>query len=322
MLAALRTRRSHAAAGLLIVVVLLWGGASAAFGFAHTTATARAARHELSAGKAVVLGVVEGITEYLPVSSTGHLEIAERLLHVGTKKSTKDAADTYLIVIQAGAILAVFVLYWRRVVEIVQGLFGRSEEGRRLLTTLAIAFVPAAVVGIVGEKAIKSHLLKPLPIAAAWVVGAIAILAIGSRLHRNAANTGRPLEALTNHDALVIGAAQVLALWPGTSRSLVTILAALVIGLSLSAAVEFSFLLGLITLGAATVYDSAKHGKEMIDTYGVANPLLGFVVAFVAAVIAVRWMVTYLQRHDLSVFAWWRILAAVIVVILLAAGTI
>jgi undecaprenyl-diphosphatase len=322
LLDALGTRRFRSAAGLVLVLVVVWCGASAAFGLGRATSVDRAARHELTAGKAAVLGVVEGLTEYLPVSSTGHLEIAERLLDIGTTKKTKDAADTYTIVIQAGAILAVLVLFWGRIVKIVQGLFGRSEDGRRLLIALAVAFVPAAIVGIVGEKAIKSHLLKPVPIAAAWVVGAIAILVVGARLHRSAATGGRRLEELTTQDALIIGAAQVLALWPGTSRSLVTILAALVIGLSLSAAVEFSFLLGLLTLGAATFYDGAKHGKELVDTYGVANPLLGFVIAFVAALVAVRWMVTYLQRHDLTVFAWYRIAAAAVVVILLAAGTI
>lgn len=243
-------------------------------------------------------------------------------MHIGQHKATKDAADTYLIVIQAGAILAVLVLYWRRIVEIFQGLLGRSAEGRRLLVALMIAFIPAAVVGIAGEKGIKDHLLKPIPVAIAWIAGAIAIFAVGARLHRDAVTTGRGIETITTRDALIIGGAQVLALWPGTSRSLVTILAALLVGLTLPAAVEFSFLLGLLTLGAATVYDGAKHGKELVDTYGVANPLLGFVVAFVAAIVAVRWMVTYLSRHDLKVFAWYRLLAAAVTIVLVIAGTI
>lgn len=307
--------------GTVLALLVFLGGMLAADA-ATGHAAVHAARNELTAVKAAVLGLVEGITEFLPISSTGHLEIANRLMGIGQKASTKDAADTYTIVIQAGAILAVLVLYWRRVVTVVQGLFGKSEEGRRLLIALIIAFVPAAAVGLVGEKKIKEHLLAPVPVLVAWIVGGIAILAIGARLHRQGATTGKALELITPRNALVVGIAQILALWPGTSRSLVTILAALVIGLSLSAAVEFSFLLGLLTLGAATAYDSLKHGKELVDTYGAVNPAIGFVVAFVSAVIAVRWMVTYLQRHDLKVFGWYRLAAGAVTIVLLAAGTI
>lgn len=287
-----------------------------------TDAAAHAARDELTAGKAVVLGVVEGVTEYLPISSTGHLLVTQRLLDVGTTDATKEAADTYAIVIQAGAILAVLVLYWRRVLELFSGLVGKSAEGRRILVAIVIAFVPSAAVGFIGDKTIKEHLLEPVPVAIAWIAGAIAILAIGSRLHARGALHGRALGAITTRDAVVVGVAQVLALWPGTSRSLVTILAALVVGLDLAAAVEFSFLLGLLTLSAATAYDLVKHGSELFDTYGVVNPVIGFVVAFVSAVIAVKWMVTYLQRHDLSVFAWYRLIAAAATIALVIAGTI
>ena len=289
---------------------------------AISDSAAHAARDELTAGKAVVLGLVEGITEFLPISSTGHLLVTQRLLDVGTTSATKDAADTYAIVIQAGAILAVLVLYWRRVLELFAGLRGKSAEGRRILVAILIAFVPSAVVGVVGDKTIKAHLLEPIPVAIAWILGAIAIFAVGSRLHQRGASGGRALGAITTRDAVVVGLAQVLALWPGTSRSLVTILAALIVGLDLAAAVEFSFLLGLLTLSAATAYDLLKHGSELFSTYGVVNPLIGFVVAFVAAVAAVRWMVTYLQRHDLSIFAWYRLIAAAITIVLVVVGTI
>jgi len=318
------TRAAVAAIAIAALLLLVLGGPAHAVRLATESATAStaAARNELTAGKAAILGLVEGLTEYLPISSTGHLLVAEKILDVGATKQTKDAADTYLIVIQAGAILAVLLLFWRRIIEIVRGLFGKSEEGRRLLVALVVAFIPAALVGIVGEKAIKNVLLKPIPVAIAWIAGAILIFVVAAPLYRNAKEHGRPLGAITTRNALIIGGAQVLALWPGVSRSLVTIVAALLVGLTMPAAVEFSFLLGLMTLGAATLYDGAKHGHELVDTYGVANPLLGFVVAFVAAVLAVRWMVTYLQRHDLTIFAWFRLAAAAITIVLVVSGTI
>ncbi len=287
-----------------------------------TKAEKAAAKHELTASKATVLGVVEGLTEFLPVSSTGHLLVAERLMHVGDKTATKDAADTYTIVIQAGAILAILVLFRKRIGEIIAGLFGRSVVGRRLLIVLVLAFIPAAVIGLAAESKIKEHLLKPWPVVGAWLVGAAAIFLIGSRLHHAGQSSGRGIADITNRDALIIGFAQALALWPGTSRSLVTILAALLVGLSLAAAVEFSFILGLLTLGAATAKDVVSNGKQLTDVYGVVNPAIGFVIAFIAAIIAVRWMLVYLQRHDLKVFAWYRLAAGVATIALIASSKI
>ena len=182
--------------------------------------------------------------------------------------------------------------------------------------------MPAALTGLVGESTIKEKLLEPIPVSLAWIVGAVAILAIGSKLHTRGQTTGRALEAITTRDAIIIGVVQVLALWPGTSRSLVTILAALILGLSLTAAVEFSFLLGLITLGAATAKDLLSHGGEMFDTYGVINPTIGFAVAFLAALVAVRWMIKYLQHHSLNVFAYYRLGAAALTITLVASNTL
>ena len=227
------------------------------------------ARRELTTAKAVLLGLVEGLTEFLPVSSTGHLLVTERLLDVGRHHATKDAADTYTITIQAGAILAVLVLYGQRLLEMGRGLVGRDEPGRRLLTATVVAFIPAAFVGVALEKPIKDRLFGVWPVIVAWAIGGVVILLVARRLEERSRVHGLPLESLTVRAALLIGVAQCFALWPGTSRSLVTILAALLLGLSLPAAVEFSFLLGLLTLGAATAYDGLKHGKEMIDTYGV-----------------------------------------------------
>jgi undecaprenyl-diphosphatase len=280
------------------------------------------ARRELTTAKAALLGLVEGITEFLPISSTGHLLVTERLIDVGQHRATKDAADTYTITIQAGAILAVLVLYWRRLLEMGRGLVGRDEPGRHLLAATVVAFIPAALVGVVFEKAIKDRLFGVWPVIVAWAVGGVVILLFAPPLQARSRVRGVPLESLTVRAALVIGVAQCFALWPGTSRSLVTILAALVVGLSLPAAVEFSFILGLLTLGAATAYDGLRHGKEMIDTYGIVHPLVGFVVAFVAAFLAVRWLVTYLTRHGLEIFGWYRLGIAALALILLATGVL
>ena len=286
------------------------------------TAASEAAKHELTAAKAALHGIVEGITEFLPISSTGHLVVTEKLINVGTHPGTKDAADTYAITIQSGAILAVIVLYWRRLVEMARGVVGRNEEGRRIASATVVAFIPAAIVGVALEKAIRDRLFGVWPVIVAWAVGGVVILLFARRLHERGRQSGAPLESITIRAAVIIGVAQVLALWPGTSRSMVTILAALAIGYSVGAAVEFSFLLGLLTLGAATAFDLVRHGKELFDTYGVLNPFIGFVFAFVFAVVAIRWMVTYLRRHGLEIFGWYRLVIAGIALVLLVTDTV
>jgi undecaprenyl-diphosphatase len=275
----------------------------------------------LSAADAAVLGVVEGVTEYLPVSSTGHLLVTARILDLPSSGKAGDAVKSYEIAIQFGAILAVLLLYRRRVGAMVEGLLGRSDEGRSLLQVVAIAFVPSAVIGVVSEKVIKDVLFGTWPVVVAWIVGGVVLIAL-SRSGRLTRPTGRALGSITTRDAMIIGGAQVFALWPGTSRSLVTIVAALLIGISMSAAVEFSFLLGFVTLAAATGYEMLSSGKTMIDTFGIGVPLLGMAVAFVAAAISIRWMVTYLTRHDLSIFGWYRIGIALIVIGLVASNAI
>lgn len=318
------------ACALLIGAVAMWGARPAgaapsgdpilASTVVLTDQQQEAARNEMTPWKAVVLGVVEGVTEYLPISSTGHLVVTQRLLDIGNDSATKDAADAYAIAIQFGAILAVLVLYRGRIELIMRGLIGRSSRGRRLLTSLVLAFLPAVVAGVGLEKPIKSHLLSPPAVVGAWIVGGIVLLIVAPRIRPD--RPGVSLTSITPKQALIIGAAQVLAMWPGTSRSLVTILAALAVGTTLAAAVEFSFLLGLMTLGAATIYESAKNGSTVIDAYGVASPLIGVVVAFVAAAAAIRWMVTWLQTRSLAIFGWERIAVAAITIGLMVAGTI
>ena len=304
--------------GLVVAAFCLVAAPTAAWA---TTAAEHVAANALTAFDAIVLGVVEGVTEFLPISSTGHLLITGRILDLPSHGKAGDAVKSYEIAIQFGAILAVLVLYWARVRKMFDGLIGRDEEGRELLKVVAIAFVPAALVGVIAEKVIKDVLFGSWPVIAAWIVGGVAILLL-SRAGVLAPTGGRALEALTTRDGLLIGAAQVLALWPGTSRSLVTILAAVLLGLSMAAAVEFSFLLGLVTLTAATGYEFLSNGKLMLDTFGLGIPLLGLLVAFVAAVVSVRWMVTYLRRHDFSIFGWYRIGVAVLVIILIATNAI
>lgn len=259
---------------------------------------------------ALILGLVEGVTEYLPVSSTGHLLLAERLL--GIERSP--AADAYAICIQAGAILAVLGLYRARVGQMLRGLAGRDAAGFRLAVQLIVAFIPAAVLGFLFDDAIDAFLFGLWPIVFAWTVGGGAILVLRGR------SGGRALEDLDLRTAFLVGCAQCLALWPGTSRSLATILGGVLLGVSLPAAVEFSFLLGLITLGAATTYSGLKHGQEMLDAFGVAPLLIGFVASGASAAVSVKWLVGWLQSRGLEVFAFWRIGLAGVVAALLLAG--
>jgi undecaprenyl-diphosphatase len=273
--------------------------------------------------QALILGIVEGLTEYLPVSSTGHLLLAQRAMGIGQSVS----ADAFAICIQAGAIVAVLGLYFRRVRQMVQGVLGQDSEGLRLALCVITAFLPAAAAGLVLEKPIKKYLFGGdawglWPTVLAWFVGGVAILAVTFWRHRKpgVGPTGKDLTALTWKLALVIGLIQCLAMWPGVSRSLVTIVGGLVVGLSLPAAVEFGFLLGVVTLGAATAYDGLKHGREMLESFGPTALVFGFLGAWVSAVLAVKWMVAFLNRHGMQIFGYYRIALAVVVTILLLGG--
>ena len=273
-------------------------------------------RSPLSWIDAAVLGVVEGATEFLPVSSTGHLVVTARLLGVAESETDRDAVDSYLIIVQGGAIAAVVAVYWRRIAAVARGVV-TPGPGRRLGQQLAIAAVPALGIGALAGDAIKEGLLEPGPVALAWLVGgAVLIYASRSSLVQSSA-VGQPIESVGVPAAVVIGCAQVIALWPGVSRSLVTILAGLGAGLSMAATVEFSFLLGAIVLTAATVYELGTSGT--LIALGPAA-FAGLVVSFVAGLAAVRWMVAYLQRHDLAIFGWYRIMLATITFALLASG--
>lgn len=273
--------------------------------------------------QAFILGVIEGITEYLPISSTGHLLVAQHLMGIGTDTAeNKAAADTFAICIQGGAILAVLGLYRQRVVQMIRGVFGKDGDGLKLAIAILAGFLPAAVLGLVFNDWIEAKLFGLWPVVFAWVVGGILILATAWWRKRNPAKGGgKDLLELTWQLALVIGLLQCVAMWPGTSRSLMTIVGGLLVGLSVRAAVEYSFLLGVLTLTAATAkkavwkvpgldpeYDVWFGGTQLMwDTYGPLPLLVGVVAATVSAAIAVKWLVSYLQSHGLSVFGWYRI---------------
>ncbi len=270
--------------------------------------------------QAAVLGIVEGITEYLPVSSTGHLLLTMKLMNIGQTAATKDASEAYAICIQAGAILAVAGLYFRRLWGITQGLVGKNPEGLRLGLNVITAFLPAVIAGLTLEKWIKAHLFGSgqmglWPVVAAWFVGGLAILLIEWKRRKSTDQSvsALSLTQLTWKLALMIGTVQLLAMWPGVSRSLATILGGLWVGLSLAASVEFSFLLGLITLSAATAMDALKYGSEILTTFGWQAPLIGLSTAFVSAALAVKWLVHYLQKHPMSLFGYYRMALAIVV---------
>jgi len=249
--------------------------------------------------QAIVLGIVEGLTEYLPVSSTGHLILAQRVMGIGDDASSR----AYAICIQAGAIAAVLGLYFPRVRAMASG------RATALLGKLAAAFLPAVIFGLLFERTIDEHLFGLWPVVAAWFVGGAAILYFAGDLGGGA----RRLEDLDLRTAVLIGLFQCLALWPGTSRSLATIAGALMLGLTMSAAVEFSLLLGLVTLGAATSWRALQHGGEMLERYGAVPTALGFLFAAVSAWIAVKWMIAWLERRGLALFGWYRVLLAIAV---------
>lgn len=270
---------------------------------------------------AIVLGVVEGLTEFLPVSSTGHLILAGRWLGI----EHSDGAKAFEIVIQAGALAAVLGLYRKSVGSMARGVAGRDPAGLRLLLQLVVAFLPAAFVGLLAGDWIKDTLFGIWPVVAALAVGGALMIAVERWRVRgpgheavnpeSRAAGGLDLSRMTLAAALVIGAAQCLAMWPGTSRSMVTIVAALLLGFSPRAAAEFSFLLALPTLGAATAYDFLKNHEALVAAAGPVGLGLGFLFSMIVAWLAVKGFLAYLTRHGMSVFGWYRIALAIVVAV-------
>lgn len=295
---------------------------------------------ELSAGDAIVLGLVEGVTEFLPISSTGHLIIANEVLGLdaeeqlrgaegqplwykapseenlqGEPLTLKVAADAYAVIIQVGAILAVIFLYWRRFVGMALGLTGRSSLGFRLLRNILLAFVPVATVGFLLHDWIDAHLFS-VPAVIASLIGGAFLMLWAERWRRLNTSSGYtraddPAD-LSPGTALKIGLFQCLALWPGTSRSMVTIVGGYLAGLTPAKAAEFSFLVGLPTLAGAAVFKAWKAGPAMIAVFGWESVLLGGAVAAISAVVAVKFFVSFLSKKGLQVFAYYRLILAAI----------
>ena len=255
--------------------------------------------------KAFILGMVEGLTEFLPISSTGHLILAGDLLGFNN-----DRGKLFEIVIQSGAILAVCWEYRRRLSYVVSHV--RSDaKARRFLVNLLIAFMPLATLGLLFGKAIKASLFHPIPVAIAFIVGAFIIIWAEKRTHRIRVETVEEMNAL---DALLLGLAQAFALIPGTSRSGATIIGGLLFGLSRKAATEFSFFLASPTLMMATAYQLYKE-RSLLSFEDLDMWIVGFLSAFLSAFICVRWLLRYIAHHDFIVFAWYRVIFGLIVIL-------
>ena len=283
-----------------------------------------ASRDKITIPQAAVLGVVEGVTEYLPVSSTGHLILAGHAMGLsqftkergfwGRKLEKAPAIDAFEIVIQLGAILAVLGLYRRRVGQMCLGLVGRSPSGLRLVGLLLVAFLPAGVVGYLLHHKIEEHLFGPIPVILAMAVGGVLMIVVEYFFWTRRKNVTRTtqVDAVLFRQAIVIGLAQCLAMWPGTSRSMITILAGLVVGLDMVTAAEFSFLLALPTLCAATVYSGYKQWHELMAAAGPAGLAVGLIVSGIVAAVAVKAFVKWLTRHGMMPFGVYRVIMAVV----------
>ena len=247
--------------------------------------------------QAFVLGIVEGLTEFLPISSTGHLIIAGQLLGFND-----DKAKVFDIVIQSGAMLAIVWEYRARFTSVLKRL-PSDPAARRFVANLVVAFLPAAVLGLAFNKLIKEHLFFAVPVAIAFIVGGLIILWVDRRAVRARVAS---VDDMTWSDALKVGIAQTFALIPGTSRSGSTIIGGMLFGLSRRAATEFSFFLAVPTLVAAGVYDLYKN-RALFDAADLGPLAVGFVVSFVAAFLCVRWLLRYIVSHDFTLFAWYRI---------------
>ncbi|WP_439537375.1 undecaprenyl-diphosphate phosphatase [Methyloversatilis sp.] len=261
--------------------------------------------------KAFILGIIEGLTEFLPISSTGHLIIAGSLLGY-----TDDTSRVFKIVIQLAAILAICWEYRRKLIDVGSGVLARDPQANHFVTLVLIAFMPAAVLGFLLHGVIKAYLFNPLTVAGALIVGGVLILLIERRNHQPRYET---VEDMDWRAALKVGFAQSVAMFPGVSRSGATIMGGLIFGLSRRAATEFSFFLAIPTMFAATAYDVYKNWA-LLRAEDLPVFATGFVASFLAAFFSVRWLLRYISTHTFEVFAWYRIVFGIIVLLTAAGG--
>lgn len=284
--------------------------------------------------QALILGLVEGITEYLPVSSTGHLIIASSLMGLDKTAEQKAAVDTFNIVIQGGAILAVLGLYFPRVIQMCKGLLGRDKAGLALAVRIIVAFIPAAVLGVLLNEDIERLLFNTPSVLTALALGGVFMIVLDrTRMKRFRTGDAGPeqqlgpdLHEITMVQAVLIGLLQCVAMVPGTSRSMMTIAGGVLVGLHPRRAAEFSFLLGLPTLGGACVYSLYKtmtgDGPNMFEVIGWAPIGVGLLAATVSAALAIRWLVGFLNRHGLALFGYYRLALAGVLGGLIYAGVV
>jgi undecaprenyl-diphosphatase len=258
--------------------------------------------------KTIIIGLVEGLTEFLPVSSTGHIILAEQLLNF-----EGPAGKVFEIVIQLGAILAICVLYYAKIFATLGGVVRRDATSIRFATAVIVAFLPAAVIGVALHKYIKALLDKPIVVAVAFIVGGIAILVIERYAQRPRIKSVDDIDWKT---ALFVGFCQCLAMVPGVSRSGATIMGARVLRVDRASSAEFSFFLAIPTMLGATVYDLYRNWKTL-DWQGGELIAIGFVVAFLSALVVVKPFVRFVSRHGFGVFAWYRIAVGALALVLL-----
>ena len=253
----------------------------------------------------LILGIVEGLTEFLPVSSTGHLILVGQLLHFNDEKG-----KVFEVAIQFAAILAVVWEYRARLWHTVLGLTSEAAS-QRLAINLIIAFLPSAILGFLFLKQIKALLFNPIVVASAFIIGGLLIIWAERREHKVTAET---IDEMTWKDALKVGFAQAVAMIPGTSRSGATIIGGLFFGLSRKTAAEFSFFLAIPTMFAATLYDVYKH-RDSFSMDDASLFAVGGVVSFISAFLAVRGLIRFISKHDFTVFAWYRIIFGILVLV-------
>ena len=264
--------------------------------------------------KVIIMGIVEGLTEFLPISSTGHLILAGSLLNF-----TGEKVKVFEIVIQAGAMLAVCWEYRRRIIDVIRN-FSSDVAARRFVANLLVAFLPAVILGLMFGKFIKAHLFAPVPVALAFIIGAFVILIVERRNRLNEDSLRiHSVDEMTMLDAFKVGCAQCFALIPGTSRSGASIIGGMVFGLSRQAATEFSFFLAIPTLFGATIYSLYKE-RALLSVADLPMFGVGALAAFISAFFCVRWLLRYISSHDFMIFVWYRIVFGVLILISAATG--